>query len=87
MNKILNNLTSLGKSFYALVIYYAVALIFSYIILSIKNLNTFTYNVILIASEITTVILLIILFRKRLKKDFIDFDKNYKNLYLMIDIL
>ena len=34
MNKIINNLTNIGKSFYGLIIYFAVNMIFSYIIKS-----------------------------------------------------
>ena len=78
MNKILDNITSLGKSFYGLVIYFCISQILSFIIKSIPNLNNFLYSLILISSELITLILLLIVFRKRIKKDFIDFDKNYK---------
>ena len=78
MNKILNNIVNIGKSFFGLVIYFAVSIIFVYIIKSIPNLTPFTYSILLIISEIVTAGLLIIVYRKKLKKDFIDFDKNYK---------
>ena len=84
MNKIINNLTNIRKSFYGLIIYFAVNMIFSYIIKSNNdNLDYFTYNSLLISSELLTFILLIIVFRKKLKKDFKDFDQNYKK-YLFI---
>lgn len=78
MNKILNNLTMLAKSFYGLIIYFAVAFVFNYIIKNITSINEYNYNLLLIAHEIITLLLLVIIYRKRLKKDFIDFDKNYK---------
>ena len=83
MNKLFNNIITLGKSFYGLIIYFSVAYIFSYIINSIPDMNSNLYNIFLILEELTTLLLLVIVFRKRLKKDFIDFDKNYKKyLYL-----
>ena len=85
MNKLMNNIITLGKSFYGLVVYFAVAFIFSYIIKSIPNITYFQHNIILIIEETITLLLLIIVFRKRLKKDFIDFDKNYKK-YLSFGI-
>lgn len=78
MNKILNKITTLGKSFYGLVIYFSVAIIFSYIIKNYSESGSYTYNVLLIAEEFITLIILLIVFRKRIKKDFIDFDANYK---------
>lgn len=78
MNKILNSLTNIGKSFFGLVIYFAVLIFFSYIIRSYSNLDYITYTILLILSEVVTAILLFIVFRKKIKKDFIDFDKNYK---------
>ena len=78
MNNVMNKLISLGKSFYGLVIYFSVAFIFSYIIKNFVDVNSFSYIVLITTSEITTLLLLIIVFRKRLRKDFIDFDKNYK---------
>ena len=83
MNKLFNNITILAKSFYGLIIYFAVAFIFNFILKNYQGLNTFNYNIILMLYEITMLLLLILVFRKRLKKDFIDFDKNYKN-YLSI---
>lgn len=79
MNRLLDNITNLAKAFYGLIIYFAISFIVSYIIKTIPNPTTFSYNIILISREIITLILLIIIFRKRLKKDFIDFDKNYKS--------
>ena len=86
MNKIINGLTNLGKSLYGLIIYFATSIIFSYIIrIVLKSNNYIIYNIALISSEIVTLILLLIMFRKRIKKDFIDFDTNYKR-YLKIGI-
>ena len=83
MNKILNNVTTIGKSFYGLVLYFGLAQILNFILKSFPNLSSFQYNVILIINEFVTVLLLVLLYKKRLKKDFIDFDKNYKK-YLSI---
>lgn len=81
MNKIL----TLRKAFYGLIIYFALAFIYNFILKNYQNLNPVYYNIIIISHEIITVILLIIVFRKRLKKDFIDFDKNYNN-YLSLGV-
>lgn len=84
MNKILDNLTSISKAFYGLIIYFAISFIFSYIInANINNLTYVTYNIILISSELITATLLLIIFRKKLLIDFKDFDKNYKD-YLSV---
>ena len=83
MKKIINKITVLGKSFYGLVIYFAIAYIFSFLFKNYAHENMFNYNVILITEDIVLLLLLIIVFRKRLKKDFIDFDKNY-NKYLSL---
>jgi len=85
MSKVINRITTLGKSFYGLVIYFAVVFVFKYIVKLIPNIDYLLQNIIIIASDIVTFILLIIVFRKRLKKDFVDFDKNY-NKYLKIGI-
>ena len=78
MKKIMNKITILGKSFYGLVIYFSVAYLFSFIIKNIPNINSFYYYLLLFIEEFMTLGLLIIVYRKRLKKDFIDFDNNYK---------
>lgn len=85
MKKIINNIISFSKSFYGLIIYFAVNIIFEYIIVRMPNLNTITYSMLLISSELVLTFLLILIFKKRLKKDFIDFDKNYKK-YLILGI-
>ena len=74
----INKLVEFGKSFYGLVIYFAINILFSYIIHSINNIDYITYNILMILMEVTTLALLIYIYRKNLKKEFIDFDNNYK---------
>lgn len=74
----MNKLINLGKSFYGFIIYIAIAYIFSFIIKNINISNNTLYVTLLILSEITTLALLLFVFRKKIKKDFKDFDKNYK---------
>ena len=78
MNKLLNYVTTLGKAFYGLVIYFALSFIFNFILKNIQEINITTYNLLLIFYEIITLLLLLFIFRKKIKKDFFDFDKNYK---------
>ena len=75
----INKIIEFARGFYGLVIYFAVNILFSYIIVSIKNINYITYNILMISMDIVTLLLLIFIYRKRIKKDFIDFDKNYKD--------
>lgn len=78
-NSIVNNIKEFVKSFYGLFIYIFIqvgtSLLFSNML---KNGNYLTVNIIVIGTEILTLFLLMFINRKRLKKDFIDFDKNYK---------
>ena len=88
MNKIFNktNIQNFFYSFLGLVVYFFINYIFTYIAVSLKDmgkLNNSVYNVLLLINELVLVLVLVIIFRKRLKKDFIDFDKNY-NKYLNI---
>ena len=85
MNKLLNNIVILAKSFYGLIIYFSVSFIFNYIYKYLPQLDELYLNIYLISHEVITVGLLIFIFRKRLKRDFIDFDKNYKK-YLSLGI-
>jgi len=78
MNSFIEKITTLGKSFYGLIIYFSITYIFNFVLKALPINNKFQYNILLSVCEITTLLLLIIVFRKRLKKDFIDFDKNYK---------
>ena len=52
MNKLINNIITLGKSFYGLVIYFAVAFIFNYIIKSIPNITYIQHNILLIIEKL-----------------------------------
>jgi len=79
----MNKLIETFKSFYGLVIYFGVTIIFSYLINNIDDLSYELYYILLLSMEICNFTLLTILYRKRLKKDFIDFDSNYKK-YLTI---
>ena len=81
MNKIINSL----QAFYGLAIYFAITIIFTEIIKSIPNLTYEIYNTLLICMEVANFGLLTILYRERIKKDFKDFDKNYKK-YLSLGI-
>lgn len=75
----MNKFVEFAKSFYGLVIYFAVNFITAYIVNSFKDqLSITVYNIILIASEVIILGILIFLNRKKIKKDFIDFDKHYK---------
>ncbi len=76
MNNIINKSLEFLKSFIGLFIYFTVNILFALILRNTKDTNF--YYITLIASEITLLLILIIVYRKRLKKDFIDFDKNYK---------
>ena len=76
MNNIINKSLEFLKSFIGLFIYFAVNILFALILRNTKDTNL--YYITLIASEIILLLVLIIVYRKRLKKDFIDFDKNYK---------
>jgi membrane protease YdiL (CAAX protease family) len=84
MNKIINGFKDVIKGSYGLFIYLFIqigtGLVFAN---QLKSGSYNLVNVILIGSEILTAVLLIILNWKRLKKDFIDFDHNYKK-YLAI---
>ena len=85
MNSLINKLTTLGKSFYGLIIYFSVSYIFNFIVQYLPKNDLFFNSLYLIGYDLITLIILIIVFRKRLKKDFIDFDKNYKK-YLSFGI-
>ena len=76
MNNIINKTLEFLKSFIGLVIYFAVNIMFSIILKNITDLKL--YSIVLIVSEISLLLILILTYRKRIKKDFIDFDKNYK---------
>ncbi len=79
MNNTLEKILNFFKSFTGIIIYIVINIIFAAILngISITN-NKTTYILVLCLSEIVLLAALIIVFRKRIKKDFIDFDKNYK---------
>lgn len=79
MNKLLEFGKELIKSCYGFVIYLGLQILFSIFARQVFNLGDIAYNIYLISLEIITFIILAFLYRKRLKKDFIDFDKNYKD--------
>ena len=74
MNKVLE----FFKSFIGIIIYFAVNIFFSSIIKVIDKNNQPLFILVLCLSEIVLLLILILVFRKRIKKDFKDFDKNYK---------
>ena len=79
MNKTLDKTIEFLKSFTGIIIYTLINIIFAFILNTISyNTNPSLYIMVLCLSEITLLIVLILIFRKRIKKDFIDFDKNYK---------
>ena len=78
MNSLINKLTTLGKSFYGLIIYFSVSYIFNFVVQFLPKNDLFFNSLYLIGYDLITLIILIIVFRKRLKKDFIDFDNNYR---------
>jgi membrane protease YdiL (CAAX protease family) len=79
MNNILNKTIEFLKSFTGLIIYLSIEILFAFILnkQDIKS-NLTLYVTTLCLSEIVLLLVLIFIFRKRIKKDFIDFDKNYK---------
>src|SRR5574344_1261989 len=85
-NEILENIIEFIKSFYVLIIYFAIqigaSLLFSK---QLQSGNYLVINVIVIGAEFLTLFLLILLNRKRLKNDFKNFDNNYKK-YLTFGI-
>ena len=78
MNKILNNIIKFLQSFTGLFIYLVVNTIFSILLKNIVTSNKALYFLILYLSDIILLTILILVFNKRIKKDFKDFDKNYK---------
>ena len=74
MNKVLD----FFKSFIGIIIYFAVNIFFSSILKVIDKSNQPLFILVLCLSEIVLLLILLLVFRKRIKKDFIDFDKNYK---------
>lgn len=84
MNKIVNFFKELCASFTGLIIYFVVNILFSYI-LNNYNITTNLLTITLIVMEVSLLLILILVFRKRIKKDFIDFDNNYKK-YLSIGL-
>ena len=79
MNSYTNKLLEFLKSFICILIYLIINIIFAFILDSINiNTNKTLYITILCSSEIILLLVLILIYRKRLKIDFIDFDKNYK---------
>ncbi len=78
MKKIINNTLSFFKSFKGLIIYIIINITFAYLLQSIDKTNIKQYTLTLCLAEITLLSVLILVFRKRIFKDFKDFDKNYK---------
>ena len=86
MNKVLNGFIDLIKGSYGLFIYLFIQIGTGFVFANQLKTGSYTLiNIILIGSELLTVALLVLINWKRLKKDFIDFDKNYKS-YLKIGI-
>jgi membrane protease YdiL (CAAX protease family) len=79
MNKIKDLLIGLFKSLYGLFIYLGIQLLWEFLFYN-NNLanNHFKYSIYLISCELAMTIGLVLLNRKRLKKDFIDFNKNHQ---------
>ena len=78
MNKILKNTLEFIKSFEGLAIYFFITIASALIAKQVGQKNLNIYVNLLIIGEIILALTLAFVFRKRLKKDFIDFDKNYK---------
>lgn len=78
MNKIIDFLKQLIKGCYGFIIFIGLQILFSIFVKKIAELGYNAYNIYLISLEVITFICLVFLYRKRLKKDFIDFDNNYK---------
>ena len=86
MNKIINGFKDIVKGSYGLFIYLFIQIGTGFVFANqLKNGSYTLINIILIGSELITVGLLILINWKRLKDDFVDFDKNYKQ-YLKIGI-
>ena len=86
MNKVLNGFIDLIKGSYGLFIYLFIQLGTGYVFANqLKGTSYISVNLILIGSELLTLVLLVLINWERLKRDFIDFDKNYKS-YLKIGI-
>ena len=79
MNKLLTDLINFLKSFIGLVVFFGISILYSYLIKSIPYLQNINKDLLLLIPEIITALILIIIYRKKIKRDFIDFDKNYKN--------
>ena len=77
MNKILTNILEFIKSFTGLGIYLLLNISLAFILDSFE-LNKTIYVFTLCAFEIILLSILILVFHKKIKRDFIDFDKNYK---------
>ncbi len=80
MNNFIKKSISIFKSFIPFFIYFFISIFFSILINDFQN-----RNLLLILSEIVTLLALYFYFRKDIKKDFIDFDNNYKK-YLSLGI-
>jgi membrane protease YdiL (CAAX protease family) len=87
MNKVVKEIKEVFKGSYGLFIYLLIQLGGGLLFRNYINSNNYyLVNFIIISIEIITLILLMLLNKDRIKKDFIDFDKNYKK-YLEIGFI